>query len=232
MAEDCEKHTALVAFGANIGEGATTFETVKRRLEAEFGGKTGTVRAATLIRTAAATLPGKPPEPDYWNSAFRVELPAYWTPERFLRWALALETELGRIRKPGAGATEHWKARTVDLDLLLWDNLFLDEAPTLVVPHPLLPWRRFVLEPACEIASDWVHPLVGATLGELLERLNSLENLAKNAIIWDSAAPIPAEMISSARETKTPILARRWVCRNGEAKEIFDILVSAFKDGF
>ncbi len=234
MAENSGKRTALVAFGANLGDGVATFETVKRRLKAEFGGKSeaksNAVQVATLIRTVAVTLPGSAPEPDYWNSAFRVELSADWTPERFLRWLLALETELGRVRKPGAGAEEHWKARMVDLDLLLWDELFLDATPTLIVPHPLLPWRRFVLEPACEIASDWVHPLMGVTLGELLERLNSpKKNDDEKTIIWDSEEPVPAELISSARATKMPILARRWICRNGEPREIFDTLASSFR---
>ena len=77
-----------------------------------------------------------------------------------------IENDLGRRR------VERWGPRTIDLDLLLYDDLMLD-TPDLQLPHPRMAWRRFVLEPAAEIAADMLHPVIGWTVGRLLEHLNS-----------------------------------------------------------
>jgi 2-amino-4-hydroxy-6-hydroxymethyldihydropteridine diphosphokinase len=61
------------------------------------------------------------------------------------------ETELGRVRQ------ERWGPRTIDLDLLFFDNMIFQDAE-LIVPHPEIARRRFVLEPLCEIAPKLVHP--------------------------------------------------------------------------
>ncbi len=78
---------------------------------------------------------------------------------------LAVERDLGRERPfPGA-------PRTVDLDLILYADAIIDEAPSLIVPHPRFRERRFVLEPLSEIAPDWRDPVTGRTVEELLRNL-------------------------------------------------------------
>jgi 2-amino-4-hydroxy-6-hydroxymethyldihydropteridine diphosphokinase len=74
------------------------------------------------------------------------------------------EVVFGRIRK------ERWGPRTLDLDLLFFDDAIYSD-PELTVPHPGVPHRRFVLEPLCEIAPDLVHPSLGETARVLLDRL-------------------------------------------------------------
>lgn len=77
---------------------------------------------------------------------------------------LAVELALGRERPyPGA-------PRTVDLDLLLYDGAVIDE-PGLIIPHPRLRERRFVLAPLAEVAATWVDPVTGKRVAELLEAL-------------------------------------------------------------
>lgn len=75
-----------------------------------------------------------------------------------------IERDLGRERSHVAAP------RTIDLDLILYADVVL-ELPGLTVPHPRFRERRFVLDPLAEVAPDWVDPVTGRTIAELLERL-------------------------------------------------------------
>lgn len=74
--------------------------------------------------------------------------------------------------------TIHQGPRRIDLDLLLYGNRTINEE-NLVVPHPRLAERRFVLQPLCDIAPDLLHPLIGKTMHELLASLKSDETVVK-----------------------------------------------------
>ena len=87
-------------------------------------------------------------------------------PHDVLGMLAAVENTLDRERG------ERWGPRTVDLDLLLYDDLVLD-TESLTLPHPRMVTRRFVLEPCVEIAPDIVHPLAACTLEDLLESISS-----------------------------------------------------------
>jgi deoxyguanosine kinase len=76
----------------------------------------------------------------------------------------SIERELGRVR------TEHWGPRTIDIDLLLYDDRIF-RSGVLTIPHPQMHLRSFVLRPMCEIGSDVVHPILGKSMAELAERL-------------------------------------------------------------
>ena len=77
---------------------------------------------------------------------------------------LGIEQDFGR-KRPYGGAP-----RTLDLDLILYGDTVIDE-PGLVVPHPRFRERRFVLEPLAEIAPDWIDPVTGRTISDLLSKL-------------------------------------------------------------
>jgi len=205
-------HDVLIAFGANLGDGESVFGEVKKRLERDFV----QVRGASLLRTRAVTLAKlNEDEPDYWNSVFRLRVSETWTPTRFLEYLLNLEREFGRIRK----GKPHWSSRPLDLDLLLWDSLFWDEAPRLILPHPMMAWRDFVLEPACEIASEWIHPVTHSTLGEMFQALKT-NSPHLVPLVWESPSPVPPWLLEEAGKSHRSILAYRWICRNEDSKDI------------
>lgn len=87
---------------------------------------------------------------------------------RILAITQQIEQEMGRTRKSVNGV--HYD-RPIDIDLLFYGNETV-QTPTLTLPHPHLHERRFVLEPLCDIAPDWVHPTLQLTMKELLDRLN------------------------------------------------------------
>lgn len=84
--------------------------------------------------------------------------------QELLKNLLAIEERMGRRRR------ERWEARIIDLDLLLFGNDIIDEKG-LIVPHPRMHERKFVLVPLIQLAPDLVHPIFGLTVAELLERL-------------------------------------------------------------
>jgi 2-amino-4-hydroxy-6-hydroxymethyldihydropteridine diphosphokinase len=85
------------------------------------------------------------------------------TPYEVLEQILKIESLLGRIR-----GEERYSSRLIDIDILLFDDMIIDDE-NLKIPHPLMPERRFVLVPLCEVAAEMIHPVFIKTFGELLE---------------------------------------------------------------
>ena len=107
---------------------------------------------------------GPPGQRPFLNGAAVVETAL--SPTDLLQVLQQIETDLGRRR------TERWGPRSIDLDLLLYGDLVLT-TPFLVLPHPQMAWRRFVLGPAAEVAAEMIHPPTGWTVGRLLEHLDT-----------------------------------------------------------
>jgi 2-amino-4-hydroxy-6-hydroxymethyldihydropteridine diphosphokinase len=130
----------VVGLGANLGDAAATLDGAVEELAAEPG-------VAVLARSATyRTAPvGGPEQPDYLNAAVLLEVAL--EPLALLRRLQAIEHGHGRVR------TVRWGPRTLDLDLLLWDERSIDE-PDLTVPHPRLVERRFALEPLLDVLPD------------------------------------------------------------------------------
>ncbi len=150
---------AFIGFGANLGDRAATLERALALLREQPG--IDVVRVSTLRETDPV---GYLDQPRFLNGAALIETSL--SPHALLESLLAVESELGRVRDgPRFGP------RTVDLDLLLMDDITLDE-PGLTVPHPRLHERAFVLEPLAELEPALVVPGRGP-VRDLLRRLES-----------------------------------------------------------
>lgn len=119
-------------------------------------------RFATIKRSSSVYVTaawGNVRQPDFYNQA--VELETLLSPEELLQEVLSIERQLGRERK------EKWGSRTIDIDLLLFGEVVL-QTPTLTLPHPELPNRRFALVPLNELAPETIHPVLKKTFRQLL----------------------------------------------------------------
>lgn len=173
--------TVLVAFGANmpsaLGAPLDTLKEALRRLE-ELGARP---LAVARWRRSPAFPPGS--GADYVNGAARLETAL--APEPLLALLHEVERSLGRERRA------RWAARVCDLDLIACGDIVLPDADTvralmaldplaagrapaperLILPHPRMAERGFVLAPLADIAPDWRHPLTGRSVSEMLADL-------------------------------------------------------------
>ena len=140
---------AYIGLGSNLGDRQAMIAGALERLRPR--------RVSAVIETDPV---GRTDQPRFLNAV--AELETSLDPDALLRRLLELEGELGRVR------AERWGPRTIDLDLLLYEDRRVD-SETLSVPHPELHRRRFVLQGLAELCPDRTVPGLGRTVRELLE---------------------------------------------------------------
>ena len=149
----------LIALGSNLGDRAGLLLGGLARLSALDG-----FELAGLSQVYETEPVGPAGQGPYLNAVLRGR--SELTPRELLREMLRIEASLGRLRQ------QRWGPRTLDLDLLDYGGLVLEE-PGLRLPHPRLHQRPFVLVPLGDVAPDWRHPTLRKTAVELLGSLDS-----------------------------------------------------------
>jgi len=156
----------FLGLGSNLGDREAALEGALQRLAARGFRVT---RRSSLWLTEPV---GGPPQGFFLNAVVQGETAL--RPEALLEACLATEREMGRVRAERNGP------RTIDVDVLF----FGEErrlSPGLVIPHPRLHERRFVLEPLAEIAPGFVHPTLGLSVRELLARCPDTSSVGPHA---------------------------------------------------
>jgi 2-amino-4-hydroxy-6-hydroxymethyldihydropteridine diphosphokinase len=150
---------AYVSIGTNLGDRAAHLDFAVRALDALP--QTRVVALSPIFETDPV---GPPPQGAYLNAVVRVATAL--APRALLDALLAIEHDAGRERG------ERNAARSLDLDLLLYGDRLVDE-PGLVVPHPRLAERAFVLEPLAALAPALLHPRLGISIASLADRVRN-----------------------------------------------------------
>ena len=150
--------TALIALGSNLGDSLDTLRKAAQALS-----KLGTLKARSSIYE---TLPVGGPEGQakYLNAVVSLELLEDTRAFDLLNHLHGIEALFGRERRV------RWDARTLDLDLLVVNDEVINRSD-IMVPHPRMMERAFVLVPLCEIAPEWRHPVTKVWASEVLKTL-------------------------------------------------------------
>ena len=151
-------HDVYLSIGSNMGDKEKNLKEAIERLE---GNKGITVeRVSSFIKTEPW---GYTDQEEFLNGALKIR--TILSPKELLKVISKIESEMKRER------IIHWGPRTIDLDIIFYDNLILEEEE-LVIPHPRMEERKFVLEPLNEIAPYKVHPLLKKRVFTLLKEVN------------------------------------------------------------
>ena len=144
---------AYLLTGGNEGDRYLNMQQARTNIELICGQP---LQVSSLYETAPW---GKPDQADFLNQVLLIE--TKWSPRELLKAILQIEEKGGRIR------TVKNAPRTIDIDILFYDRLIIEE-PGLSIPHPRIADRRFVLEPLDEISPGFEHPVLHKTIHQLL----------------------------------------------------------------
>ncbi|MCE9529313.1 MAG: 2-amino-4-hydroxy-6-hydroxymethyldihydropteridine diphosphokinase [Planctomycetales bacterium] len=184
--------TALLGLGSNLGDRAAALEKAVTLLKAE-----PQIRVEAVSRYRRSQPAGGPEgQGEFLNAAARLETSL--SPEELLAKLLAIEDQIGRVR------VERWGPRVIDLDLLLYDRVAM-KTPMLELPHPRMCYRRFVLEPAAEVASEMVWPVNGWSVEKLHQNLD--DSVKYLAISKSSNLDLRDVLLMIELETQCQILS-------------------------
>ena len=160
-------YSAFLGLGSNVGERQKFLTGAIEELKALQNVKV--VWASSVYETDPF---GNIDQPKFLNAAIEIE--TQLIPAELLKELKRIEQHVGRV------SAERWGPREIDIDILVYDGLVVDEEP-LKVPHVELAERKFVLVPLKEIAPDLVHPVSGMTISELANTCNDRSRVVKTS---------------------------------------------------
>jgi len=154
--------TAYLSLGSNLGNREDNLDMALKLL----GQRMRLGKVSSIYDTEPL---GNVNQPHFLNIACQVF--TRLSPEGLLSLAKGIEGKMGRRGKTG-------EPRTIDIDILLYGDIILDK-PDLVIPHPSMAERSFVLVPLAEIAPDLVHPVVKKTIKEMRDAIKEVQGVLK-----------------------------------------------------
>lgn len=178
-------HQALIAVGSNLGDRTAALKRVLQ--EFQRWDRIHEFETSALYETLA--IGGSNDQPSYLNAVIRVATEA--TAAELHQFLMDLESQLGRQRRG------RWESRTMDLDLLLFGDQVI-QTRDLVVPHPRMSFRRFVLRPAVDVAANWIHPICQVTIERLLHQIDRNEN---RIVVLLESAKTSDDWLQAVRQT-------------------------------
>ncbi len=150
-----EINKVYLSLGSNRGDRLENLDNAQKLLIKKAG-------QLLCASSTYETLPwGMIDETNFFNRVISLETTL--APIQLLDVIIQIETEMGRVR-----THTKYEARIIDIDVLFYNDEIMNE-PLLIVPHPLMHERRFVLEPTAEIAPEYIHPVFGKNIVKLLE---------------------------------------------------------------
>lgn len=157
LPEDIHGVVCFIGMGSNLADPASQCMEAVRRVSSANGIKF--LRRSSLYRTEPIGFA----EQEWFVNAV-IEIRTVVSPNELLRALQAIEDGMGRVRGP------KWGPRVIDLDILLYGQEMIHDED-LIIPHPELHKRRFVLGPLCELAPYVIHPAFGISIRGLADRL-------------------------------------------------------------
>ncbi len=166
--------TAYIGLGSNLGNSLHILPEAWKVLGARPGIKLERLSAPYRTEPVGMVSP-------HWFINAAGALTTTLEPAELLPAFLSVEKEFGRTRDPHA---KQYRDRILDIDLLLYENLVLNSR-ALVLPHPELQQRLFVLYPLGEIAAEYMHPRLQCTIHDLLKKLeNKQDHPVVEKVLW------------------------------------------------
>lgn len=144
-------NSIFLGLGSNLGDRKQNL------LQAQALLNQTVIRASSFYDTEPVGFLDQP-----WFLNLVIEIESGLKPAKLLKRCMDVEKQMGRVRNIPKGP------RLIDIDILFYGNMIVNE-PDLIIPHPAIPERKFVLDPMNEIAQDFIHPVLQKTISQLLQ---------------------------------------------------------------
>jgi len=156
-------HSVYISIGTNQGDKVNNCQLAIKKLRTILR----VLKISSFYKTASWGY-----EDDFYLN-FVVQACTVFSPENLLKELLLIEKEMGRVR-----SSVQYSSRIIDFDILFFDNLIIN-SPNLIIPHPRLYFRKFVLTPLLEITPDFICPKKNMTIVDLINECNDQNSVEK-----------------------------------------------------